>query len=210
MKKKGQGGFRAWAGRPGREIKVEDCLRLGISALTQQGVFSRPWNGSWVWRENSTSSIRSMVNIQSSETVLNLSFTSFLGAHVKQSILLAKIPNTFGGYRLFFSCPVCAERRRFIYLRSGLFLCRKCQDLRYQSQSEDLMTRLWRAQTKIESNLVAGNKKPKGMHLLTFERLRSKIVELEMQRDQVMFAAIQSEFEDWSRQEITGVVNSYR
>lgn len=52
------------------------------------------------------------------------------------------------------------------------------------------MSRSWRAQMKLEASLINGHIRPKGMHQVTYRRLRSKIVDLEKQRDQLMFNAI--------------------
>lgn len=54
------------------------------------------------------------------------------------------------------------------------------------------MSRLWRAQLKLEASLISGHRRPRGMHQETYGRLRSKIIDLEKQRDQLMFEAIEA------------------
>jgi len=66
------------------------------------------------------------------------------------------------------------------------FQCRLCHDLRYQSQSEDALGRGQIALEKIEAKLDCFWQKPKGMHLSTRERLVSRIIQIEMMRDDIM------------------------
>lgn len=186
-----RGGFRVGAGRPGRSRKTGDCLQLNVSLLLSHGVFSRPlWLGQWVWRDANTTNRISVVDMMATAQAIDLSFTSY-GKPVQQTIPLVRVSNTYGGHRIFFSCPKCSSRRRILYLLGGLFLCRSCQNLPYRSQSEDLIGRLWRAQLKIEHKLGDRYKKPKGMHQATFERLRSKIYTLEWQREDLIEEAVQ-------------------
>jgi hypothetical protein len=185
-----RGGFRVGAGRPGRSRKTYDCLQLNTSSLLSNGVFSRPWwSGQWVWRDANTKKPISVVDMMATAQEIDLSFTSY-GKPVRQTIPLVRVSNTYGGCRIFFSCPRCSSRRRILYFLHGLFLCRGCQDLPYRSQSEDLIGRLWRAQLKIEQKLGDRYKKPKGMHQATFQRLRSKIYTLEWQREDLVEEAV--------------------
>ena len=51
-------------------------------------------------------------------------------------IELSSKPNGYGGEQLFFICPACGQRFRFLYLTGTAFLCRKCAKLNYRSQQE--------------------------------------------------------------------------
>lgn len=53
-----------------------------------------------------------------------------------QTVELSRKENGFGGSQVFFLCPACGERRRYLYLAGDRFLCRKCSRLNYQSQQE--------------------------------------------------------------------------
>jgi len=53
-----------------------------------------------------------------------------------QELELSRKENGFGGYQTFFLCPVCGERRRYLYLAGTAFLCRACSRLNYRSQQE--------------------------------------------------------------------------
>lgn len=47
-----------------------------------------------------------------------------------------KVPATLGGFRVFFLCPECGERARYLYVKSGYVRCRRCSGLGYRSQQE--------------------------------------------------------------------------
>ena len=48
---------------------------------------------------------------------------------------LSKVPNVDGiSYRLYFYCPACGKRVRYLYRRFGFYICRKCAKLNYTSQ----------------------------------------------------------------------------
>lgn len=51
-----------------------------------------------------------------------------------QTLELSRKRNGYGGSQTFFLCPACGERRRYLYLSGGVFLCRKCSRLNYRSQ----------------------------------------------------------------------------
>jgi hypothetical protein len=75
-----------------------------------------------------------------------------------------------------------------------MFACRHCSKLAYTSQSEDVTSRLWRKQRKIERRLAGGAgdwngwRKPKGMHQTTFDRLRASIADIEREKDKAFIA----------------------
>jgi hypothetical protein len=71
------------------------------------------------------------------------------------------------------------------------FQCRLYHDLRYQSQSEDALGLGQIALEKIEAKLGHHWQKPKGMHLSTRERLVSRIIEIEMMRDDMVDVVIE-------------------
>lgn len=60
------------------------------------------------------------------------------GRHSGKSVWvrLSRKPNGFGGWQLFFLCPACGQRVRYLYYTGGGFLCRKCARLNYRCQQE--------------------------------------------------------------------------
>lgn len=87
-----------------------------------------------------------------------------------------------GGKRPWFICPIKKCKRKAAILYAGnIFACRKCYNLAYPSQCERPDERANRRAMKIRAllnwpadSLSDGDKKPKGMHRKTFERLRNK------------------------------------
>src|SRR5262245_37013741 len=86
----------------------------------------------------------------------------------------------FGGYRRWFSCPGCRRPARILYGVNSL-RCRRCQGLKYASQSEESH---WRAQRKalsIRRRVGASGDaldgpfpaKPAKMRWATYKRLRA-------------------------------------
>ncbi len=58
-----RGGHRVGAGRPGREVKVEDCLRLSVAVLKRQGVLGNFWTGQWTWPSTRVDKVQSVVQM---------------------------------------------------------------------------------------------------------------------------------------------------
>lgn len=50
------------------------------------------------------------------------------------SISITTMYCNYGGFRYWFSCPGCGRRVGVLYLRSGLFTCRHCSNIVYESQ----------------------------------------------------------------------------
>ena len=108
-----------------------------------------------------------------------------------QTIWLAYTACNYGKSRPWFACPVCQRRAGVLYMRAGRFACRNCQRVSYASQSDDVLDRMWRKQTKIEKRLDENGRRPKGMRLHIFDGLQQKIWDLEGCRDDAfaLFAA---------------------
>jgi hypothetical protein len=89
-------------------------------------------------------------------------------------------PCNFGGRRAWFRCPArgCGRRVAMLYSTGGIFACRHCYRLAYDSQRQPAHDRaLYRAQAIRERLGGSGNmtlpfpKKPKRMHWRTYLRL---------------------------------------
>jgi hypothetical protein len=89
-------------------------------------------------------------------------------------------PCNYGGTRPWFLCPArrCGRRVAVLY-GGGIFACRHCHRLAYQSQKEQAhgraMIRAQAIRTSLGGSPSLGEHfpdKPKGMHWRTYERLR--------------------------------------
>lgn len=113
-------------------------------------------------------------------------------ASVAVSAAVVWVPYRYG-LRPFFECPGCRRRCCLLYL-AGQCACRRCLGLSYPVQFETKLDqgfrRAWKARKKLvqpDGRSACGDpipdwKKPKGMQLTTFNRLRDaaaqKAVEL--------------------------------
>ncbi len=92
----------------------------------------------------------------------------------------------FGGERQWYCCPSCHNRCRILY-GGSLFRCRRCHDLKYESQYENAIERTSSQRHKLRKRLGQVGSlddpfpdKPKGMHWATYERLKARDNHLEM------------------------------
>lgn len=56
------------------------------------------------------------------------------GSRWRDTLELVCVRSGFGGSRVFWLCPVCGRRARFLYFRGRGFQCRECARLNYRSQ----------------------------------------------------------------------------
>ena len=103
-------------------------------------------------------------------------------ASVAVSVAVVWVPYRFG-LRPFFECPRCGRRCCRLYLAERC-ACRQCLGLSYPVQFETKLDqgfrRAWKARKKLAppdgnsgvGSWIPDNRKPKGMHWRTFNRLR--------------------------------------
>lgn len=198
-----RGGSRYGAGRPGWKGKTGQKLQIDVRKMARDGLLVAGKFFSWVWWNDAgerTSSIGVRVTGNNSIS-LKYTITGQAGNPdqcINLPIRLDRTACNYGGSRVWFSCPQCSTRVGILYLTHGTWRCRHCSKLAYTSQSEDVTSRLWRKQRKIERRLAGsagewnGWRKPKGMHQITFDRLRAAIAEIERAKDQAfMMMAMQ-------------------
>lgn len=115
---------------------------------------------------------------------------------VSTALEVARLPCRYGGVRPLFFCPRCCRRSRFLYLRYGRFVCRRCTGLRYWTQTVGPMSRLDCAIRNLQRKLADPDEdvndwdleyfpKPKWMRRRTHERLVERGLELVERRDAV-------------------------
>lgn len=199
----GTGGSRNGAGRLGWKRKAEVSLFLDVRHIARKGLLKPGTSFSWSWTSNrgeKVGSISVRVADDAERVILSYQWTPYGSdpQSVECSLWIDRTACTYGGTRPWFLCPQCGRRGAVMYFsgRSGHYACRHCARIAYYSQSEDLISRLWRKQHKIEKRLAGGAgewnhwQKPKGMHWKTFARLRSVIMDCEHKRNAELAAAI--------------------
>lgn len=102
------------------------------------------------------------------------------GAEISARVALTFTDERFGGRRVWFSCPNCQSRARYLFggrphiTKPHQIACAACQRLVYESRREGPERRLLRQMGKLEGRLGGDPRKlapPKGLARRTFDRL---------------------------------------
>ena len=179
-----RGGYRFGAGRPSTRSKVTAHRRLDVRLLDRAGGLSAGCTSELTWPSaNSNQSFQLWVRaFEHHIELLPCLDPSYVYAGIR--ISLAETSCGFGGVRRWFECPNCEQRAVTLFL-AGRVACRKCLDLRYPSQSESEIDRIWRRKRRLAARLGSDGSdwqwkfKPAGMHQTTFDRIRRDLTALE-------------------------------
>ena len=188
----GTGRPRARSARPHLREKCGDYLPLDIRQLKAQG---RLQPGSFRWQWLMDNEPLADISIAASPRSLALSYWwTPHGAEPRkttQQIALTWTPCRLGGRRAWFICPHCRRRCAVVYgvHHLGGFSCRRCMNLAYECEAEDVVGRLWRKQLKLEAKLGADGEKPKRMRWQSYKRLCERIDAVEEERIAAQIAA---------------------
>lgn len=194
----GTGGMRWGAGRPGWKRKAEQSLAFDLRKVARNGLL-KPGAFAWQWTSNYGEKMGS-IGVRVYDDAQHLTLTYQWSPHgseprsVECSLWITHTACNYGGTRPWLLCPSCGRRCAVVYFGApgGRYACRRCSRVAYLSQCEDETGRLWRKQRKIECKLAGstgewnGWQKPKGMHQQTFDRLRRRITEMEVRKDDLL------------------------
>lgn len=176
----GRGSGRRW--HIGAKSTVEDYRCLDINRWHQDKMLYDGNVFNWGWYRNDEKIASIWVSVYYNYVVLNYRHRAGSEDWKKESyrVYLSTTGCHFGGNRHWFLCPAvgCGKRVAKLY-GGGIFACRHCYDLAYESQREEGYDRKARKADKIRKKLEwepgilngKGWHKPKGMHWKTFERL---------------------------------------
>lgn len=125
-----------------------------------------------------------------------------------RALALSRVPNIDGTtYRMYFHCPECGKRVRYLYNVRGVYSCRRCSNLNYKSQQKSGMEELRLKMERIVENeleycwwrndydCVADLyfiPKPRYMRIAKYERLISEFRALQKEYERVMHQYIHS------------------
>ena len=111
---------------------TDGVLRLDVRDLGRQGALQSGTRHLVIWSDGV-----SIVAHARSMRVLALHYNVMSGAGksvpVDEAISLVTTPCTFGGERVWALCPGCGTRRAVLYAPNGVFRCRTCHHLAYDS-----------------------------------------------------------------------------
>lgn len=131
----GQGSSR-WHGRATRDT-VESTITLSIFRLRKQGMLMPGWTGLLTALDRYSMQAR----YSGDALILSYSYRPYTSSplpprEMHYSIQIEQTQPHFGGVRHWFRCPECARRSGKLYFHAGMFVCRLCADLAYQSSRE--------------------------------------------------------------------------
>lgn len=165
------GGFGS--GRPsgGGKTCVEHMRRLDVRQLARAGYLEPGQSYAWSWTATD-------IRVKVGDDRLELAYRAN-DRDMRYGIWLDRTPCTYGGTRIWWSCPAIGCGRRCAVLYGGpTFACRRCYRLAYASQREEPDDRARRRAEKIRRRMgwppgmIHGiGPKPPRMHWRTFSRL---------------------------------------
>lgn len=130
------------------------------------------------------------------------------GKNIKRDVTLSVTKVGFG-YRPWFNCPDCERKTANLYLKSGVFSCRNCSDLTYNTSRKSgnklkyLAWKILGLQMDLGMDLNSCGlydypaHKPKYMHCSTFANLMEELVGLQHERDQEWLRLVSNRLQPW-------------
>lgn len=183
-----------WYGRRSSRPFAGEMFELPIGRIVQSGVLAEGiarGTGSLDWFETALcalSGVRFDVERRSpTDAQLLLSYDVRAGERVSLSVALRGAPQPFGGMRWRYTCPDCGRACRSLFrpIRGFMarFACRRCQGVRYQSQSLGRADRLQYRAAKIRQRVCAPGAdgvRRKGLHRDTWRKALATAEELDL------------------------------
>jgi hypothetical protein len=181
------------SGRTAFRTKAGNMRSLDVNKMHRSGVFEIDRIGGWHWTVDGEEVASIGYAMEGQGLRLKYSCNSYCHGKEDMNYLVPIIrrPCRFGGTRPYFRCPGISNgrycRRTVAKLYGGrYFLCRHCNNLSYDSQSEASHDRLLRKANK--KRMALGGEpgtasclpeRPKGMWKRTYEREIEAICEAE-------------------------------
>lgn len=180
------GGFGSGRKSQGGKATTRDYLVLDIRSWKRGGLLveGREFNWFWPLDDNKTSSIHVRIEVGQARLFYRLSPLDKKSNDENEecAVKFSRTKCNFGGTRVWFKCPAkgCGRQVAILYF-DGIFACRHCQNLAYDSQREIPADRAMRIAFRLrqrlgwsEGILDLPGSRPKGMHKRTFEKLQAK------------------------------------
>lgn len=175
--------------RKGKQEYLDYYLSMDINILNKHKALATGAIFSIIWGDTENSVNTAAVTVKEGylEVLHQYKSDTRLGACVDSTIYLTHTRCNYGSRRPWFLCPSCDGRVAKLYSLESGFLCRKCSDMPYESQSESRRDRSLRKARKIRARLgvdaslfVPVILPPKGVNWKTFDRLRKKLEKAEL------------------------------
>ena len=182
----GRGSGRS-AGLGITRTKCHELHSIDLAYLRRHGLLRTGVSGQLTWssRGTKTGSINYRVGERGLHLVYRTRPTGGEWRDVDELIPFTFTAANFSGRRRWFECPTCRRRCRILY-GGSYFRCRRCNDLRYESQYEQGFSRATSQAHALRNRLgYEGSLEdpfpptPKGMHRKTYRRLEERDSELQ-------------------------------
>lgn len=167
--------------------KCEDYLSIDLAWLKRQGSLTPGNSGNITWSRGgkTTNSIGYRAETGGLRLIYRTRRAENEWQDVNELIPFTWTDANFNGRRQWFACPSCNRRCRIIY-GGSYYRCRKCYQLKYESQYEPVICRAAEQRHKLRKRLGQADSldaplapKPKGMHWKTYRRLEARDRNLE-------------------------------
>ena len=164
-----------------RATTTDDMHSIDLAWLRKKGILKQWWKSSITWSRGGQ--VTSAIGIKPEGFGLRLIYS--VGPEGDKISIDELVPYTytdtnFGGRRQWFKCLSCNRRCRVIY-GGRYFRCRKCYDLKYETQYEPPWGRATTRSINIRKKLGCDGGiedpfplKPKGMHWKTYRKLEAE------------------------------------
>jgi hypothetical protein len=169
-----------------RKTNTGEPLTVSVSYLSKARMLDSGYHGSLSWSRRGENIGSIGYACTGDEVQLSYTLTDSITQQQTKhaySVQLSQSPCHFGGSRSWLVCPRvgCGRRVASLYMVGGLFWCRHCHQLGYESQQVCITDRHTLKADKIRDKLKwdagilngAGDK-PKHMHRRTYWRLYSE------------------------------------
>ena len=170
--------------RYGSKSITNEYRQLDVRRLQRDGLLERRFAFNWRWSRNGDPV--GNISIRPEEDRIVLSYRHQRAGQDWESkeypVLLDRTSCHYGGERAWFLCPArgCTKRVAILY-GGGVFACRHCYRLAYESQTESPAYRALSRTQNIRMRLGGSGSmaedfpdKPKGMHWKTYMSLLHK------------------------------------
>jgi hypothetical protein len=170
--------------RYGSKSTTGEYLQLDVRRLQRDGLLERRFAFNWQWSRHGDPV--GNINLRPEEDRIVLSYRHQRAGQDWESkeypVQLERTSCHYGGERAWFLCPARGCRRRVAILYGGgIFACRDCYCLAYESQTESPAYRALSRTQNIRVRLGGSGSlaedfpnKPKGMHWKSYLRLLHK------------------------------------
>ncbi len=161
--------------------QTDDAMPLDIRKIIRKGLLVPGNSFGWQWLVNDRQVAGISIRVDNNLGMVLSWCMKSTGEVFEQQVQTQTSPCHLGGQRHWFTCPRCSKRVAVLYAPGRYFACRHCYGLGYATQKEGVGDRASTKADKIRKRLgwEAGTLngdgvKPKGMHWMTYHRLKNR------------------------------------